>query len=107
MVSVGRKWNSVITRHCFVYIMASARNGTLYTGVTANLSARIWNHKNGTTEGFTRKYGVHTLVYIEQHDDINSAIKREKAIKAWKRKWKLRLIEKHNPDWRDLYEDLV
>ncbi len=90
-----------------VYIMASKRNGTLYTGVTSNLPARAWEHKNSATEGFTDKYSVHLLVYFEVHEDMNSAIEREKQIKQWKRQWKLELIEKDNPEWKDLYEDIV
>jgi putative endonuclease len=90
-----------------VYILASRRNGTLYTGVTTNLIKRVWEHKNDIIEGFTKKYGVHLLVYYELHDDIKSAITREKQIKKWNRAWKLELIEKQNPDWRDLWEELV
>ncbi len=90
-----------------VYILASHRNGTLYTGVTSNLPARVWQHKNGVVEGFTKKYGVHTLVYYEVHEDMRSAINREKHIKKWQRAWKLALIEKQNPTWRDLYDALV
>ena len=90
-----------------VYILASKRNGTLYTGVTSNLPQRIWQHKNNVVEGFTSKYKVHMLVYYEQHYDAVSAISREKQIKWWKRKWKLALIEKENPYWNDLYEDIL
>ena len=88
-----------MTKHPVVYIMASKRNGTLYTGVTGNLAARVDQHKHDNTEGFTKKYGVHTLVYIEQHEDMQSAIEREKQIKKWHRQWKLELIESQNPDW--------
>ena len=90
-----------------VYILASHRNGTLYTGVTSNLPARVWQYKNDVVEGLTKKYGVHTLVYYEVHEDMLSAINREKHIKKWKRAWKLALIEKQNPTWRDLYDTLV
>ena len=90
-----------------VYILANRRNGALYTGVTSNLPARVWQHRNDVTEGFTKKYGVHTLVYFELHDEMASAISREKQIKNWQRKWKAKLIEKQNPTWRDLYDDLV
>ena len=90
-----------------VYILASHRNGTLYTGVTSNLPARVWQHKNDMVEGFTKKYGVHTLVYYEVHEDMQLAINREKQIKKWKRSWKLALIEKQNPTWRDLSDALV
>ena len=87
--------------------MASKRNGTLYTGVTGNLAARVDQHKHDNAEGFTKKYGVHTLVYVEQHEDMQSAIEREKQIKKWHRQWKLELIESQNPDWRDLSEDMI
>ena len=80
-----------------VYIMASQRNGTLYTGVTANLLQRIWQHREDVVEGFTRRYGVKMLVWYEQHESMSGAIAREKAIKKWSRVWKLRLIEERNP----------
>ena len=89
-----------------VYILASKRNGTLYTGVTSDLPKRISEHKNDVAEGFTKRYGVHTLVYVEYLADIRAAIAREKQIKKWNRAWKVELIEKDNPEWRDLYEDL-
>lgn len=88
-------------------MMASKRNGTLYIGVTSNLIKRVYEHKNDLTYGFTKKYKVHLLVYFEQIEDINTAIKREKQLKKWKRTWKIELIEKENPKWRDLYEDLL
>ena len=91
----------------FVYILASRRNGTLYIGVTANLAERVWQHRSGLADGFTKKYGVHTLVWHEAHATMESAIAREKALKRWKRAWKLELIEKSNPTWRDLYHDVV
>ncbi|WP_424948184.1 GIY-YIG nuclease family protein [Candidatus Spongiihabitans sp.] len=91
----------------YVYIMSSKRNGTLYIGVTSNLPARVWSHKNDMSESFTKKYKAHTLVCFEEHGEMLSAIEREKQIKAWKRKWKLAIIEKHNPRWNDLYEDIV
>ena len=94
------------TKQPTVYILASHRNGTLYTGVTSNLVARVWRHKNDVVAGFTKKYGVHTLVYYERHDDMMTAINREKQIKKWKRAWKLALIEKQNPTWRDLSDAL-
>ncbi len=90
----------------FVYILASRRNGTLYTGVTSDLVRRVWEHKQDKVEGFTKRYGVHRLVYVEAHDDIQDAIVREKRIKKWNRQWKLELIEKDNPNWRDLYDEL-
>ncbi len=90
-----------------VYIMASKRHGTLYTGVTSDLAARVWQHKNNIAEGFTEKYSVHTLVYYEQYEDMPSAIGREKQLKRWSRRWKLALVEKDNPEWNDLYEEIV
>ncbi|MEA3413802.1 MAG: GIY-YIG nuclease family protein [Pseudomonadota bacterium] len=90
-----------------VYILASKRNGTLYTGVTSNLPRRIHEHKNGLVDGFTKKYQIHRLVYYEQCEDMTSAITREKQIKKWNRSWKLRLIEKRNPEWKDLFEGLL
>jgi putative endonuclease len=90
-----------------VYLLASIRNGTLYTGVTSNLMKRIWEHKNNLVEGFTKKYDVHTLVWYEVHETMESAIRREKAIKNWKRAWKVKVIEELNPEWRDLYPDLL
>jgi len=83
--------------------MASHRNGTLYTDVTSDLIKRTWQHKNVNSTSFTAKYGVSLLVYYEVHSDILEAIKREKNIKAWKRAWKIRLIEENNPNWKDLY----
>ena len=90
----------------FVYILASRRNGTLYTGVTSDLVKRVFEHKSKSVAGFTKKYNVATLVYFEAHDTAETAIQREKQIKEWKREWKLKLIEKSNPDWRDLYTDI-
>jgi putative endonuclease len=90
-----------------VYLLASRRNGTLYVGVTSNLMKPVWEHKNHVVEGFTKKYGVDRLVWCEVHATMESAIQREKAIKEWKRAWKLELIEKANPEWADLYEGLV
>ena len=90
-----------------VYILASQRNGTLYIGVTSDLIKRVWEHKQNFVEGFTRQYSVHDLVWYEQHEDMLTAIAREKMLKEWKRAWKLELIEKMNPEWKDLYEDLV
>ncbi|MCP4687900.1 MAG: GIY-YIG nuclease family protein [Desulfobacterales bacterium] len=90
-----------------VYILASKRNGTLYTGVTSNLIKRIWQHKNNMVEGFTKQYHVHQLVWYEVHENMESAITREKRIKEWKRKWKLDLIESMNPGWKDLYQSIV
>ena len=90
-----------------VYILASKKNGTLYAGVTSDLVKRIWQHKNNLVDGFTKDYQVHLLVWYEAHETMESAIKREKNIKAWKRLWKLRLIEEANPDWNDLFDQIV
>lgn len=90
-----------------VYILASQRNGTLYIGVTSNLIKRIWEHRNNAVEGFTKNYGVHTLVYYEQHAAMEAAIIREKQLKQWNRAWKLRLIEERNPEWRDLWPEII
>ncbi len=91
----------------FVYIMASKKNGTLYIGMTSNLIRRVYEHKNDMHDGFTKKYGVHMLVYYEHTTDVNGAIAREKLMKKWKRQWKINLIEKENFDWDDLYEGLL
>ena len=90
-----------------VYILASRRNGTLYTGVTSNLIGRIWQHRNDLVEGFSQRYGVHNLVWFEPHENMEAAIVREKAIKRWRRAWKIDLIEAGNPMWRDLYPDII
>ncbi len=90
-----------------VYIVASKRNGTLYLGVTSDLLRRILEHREGSFPGFATKYGCRILVWYEQHFDMRDAIKRETQIKGWLRKWKLELIEKGNPQWRDLYEDFL
>jgi len=87
----------------YVYILASKRNETLYIGVTGNLIKRVYEHKKGIIESFTKKYTIHNLVYYEKYGDVRNAIKREKQIKKWNRKWKLNLIEKENPNWDDLY----
>ncbi|RZD14085.1 MAG: GIY-YIG nuclease family protein [Candidatus Acidulodesulfobacterium ferriphilum] len=90
----------------YVYILSSKRNGTLYTGVTSDIIKRVYEHKQNVVEGFTKKYNIHVLVWYEIHDSAESAINREKQIKKWKRTWKLRLIEKDNPEWIDLYESI-
>jgi putative endonuclease len=90
-----------------VYMLASRRNGTLYTGVTSDLVKRIWEHKNNFIEGFTQRYGVHLLVWYELHASMEAAIQREKRLKGWKRAWKLELIESTNPGWQDLYPTIV
>ena len=91
----------------YVYLLASKRNGMLYTGITNSLVRRVYQHKNEEMDGFTSKYHVHRLVYYKRFDDVKSAIRCEKRLKKWNRKWKLDLIEKHNPDWKDLYDKLV
>ena len=90
-----------------VYIMASKRNGTLYIGTTSNLVQRVWKHKNDIAAGFTKRYRVHTLVWYEGHATMLNAITREKQLKEWKQVWKLDLIERINPSWRDLYADVI
>ena len=90
----------------YVYIMASKRNGTLYTGVTTGLEGRAWEHREGLIPGFTAKYGCKMLVWYEEYFDVRDAIGREKNIKHWRREWKLALIEEMNPNWDDLYETL-
>lgn len=91
----------------FVYILASQRNGTLYTGVTRDVLRRSYEHKADIIEGFTKTYGVHNLVWYELHEDIAAAIAREKQIKGWNRAWKIKLIEKENSGWNDLYEQIM
>ncbi len=91
----------------YVYILASQKNGTLYIGVTNDLVKRAYEHKNNFVDGFTKKYKVHALVHYEQFTDVYDAIVREKQLKKWRRAWKLGLIEKHNPDWNDLYYEIV
>jgi putative endonuclease len=91
----------------YVYILASKRNGTLYIGVTSDLIKRVWEHKNKLVEGFTEKYGIDKLVYYEQFRNAEYAIRREKRLKKYHRKWKIDLIEKINPNWMDLYEDFI
>ena len=90
-----------------VYILSNKRNGTLYTGVTSDLIKRIWQHRNEHVDGFSKKYSTHLLVYYEMHGDMISAITREKQIKAWKREWKINVIEEFNPYWRDLYPEII
>jgi len=86
-------------------MMASKKNGTIYIGMTNDLIKRIYAHKNDLVEGFTKKYGVHQLVYYEQTEEVKSAIQREKQLKKWNRSWKIELIEKMNPEWKDLYDE--
>ena len=91
----------------YVYILASRRNGTLYVGVTNDLVRRTYEHKSDLVDGFAKRYGVHMLVYHESTGDVIAAIQREKQIKKWNRAWKIKLIERVNPDWKDLYNELV
>jgi putative endonuclease len=95
------------TKQPCVYILASKRNGTPYIGVTSNLVKRGWEHRTNAVDGFTKKYGVHILVYYEVHENMISAITREKQLKKWRRAWKLRLIEERNPEWRDLWQEII
>ncbi len=91
----------------YVYILSNQPRGTLYIGMTSDLIKRVWQHKEAFVDGFSAKYGLKTLVWFETHEDINEAIKREKQLKKWNRLWKIDLVEKLNPDWRDLYTDVV
>ena len=93
-------------KHPCVYILASKRNGTLYVGVTSDVLRRTWAHKSSAADGFTKKYRVHLLVHVEFHETMADAILREKHIKKWRRAWKLELIERGNPQWRDLYDEI-
>jgi len=94
-------------KYYYVYILASKPYGTLYTGVSSNIPSRTWQHKNDLVESFTKRYRVHRLVWYEQTKSIESAINRKKQIKKWRRRWKLDLIEKMNPDWKDLYDEII
>ena len=94
-------------RDYYVYIMASRPNGTLYIGVTNDLPRRVNEHRNNLIEGFTKRYNIHLLVHYEQTTDITAAIWREKCLKAWARDWKIKLIETNNPEWRDLYPEIL
>jgi putative endonuclease len=91
----------------FVYILASKTYGTLYIGMTNDLTRRVYEHKHDLAQGFTRKYQVHKLVYYEGYGDVREAIKREKQLKRWKRQWKINLIEESNPEWKDLYREIA
>jgi putative endonuclease len=90
-----------------VYILASRRNGTLYVGVTSDLARRVSEHRSGAVAGFVRDYGVHRLVFAEFHETMEGAIVREKRIKKWRRAWKLKMIDRHNPQWRDLSDEVI
>ncbi len=96
-----------MARQPCVYLLASRPYGTLYIGVTSDLVRRVWQHRQGVADGFTRQYGVHLLVWYEQHATMEAAIRREKALKEWRRAWKIRLIQEANPHWRDLYPDIL
>ncbi|MEE9209635.1 MAG: GIY-YIG nuclease family protein [Kiloniellales bacterium] len=91
----------------YIYLMASKRNGTLYVGVTNDLVRRVYEHRQGQADGFTKKYNVKILAYFEMHSDIRHALQREKNIKHWRRAWKIALIEKANPEWKDLYDTIT
>jgi len=95
------------SKQYYIYIMATKRDGMLYIGVTSDLIKRVYEHKNDMVDGFTHKYHIHSLVYFEITEDINSAISREKQLKKWNRAWKIALIKKNNPEWLDLYYDLL
>ncbi|MEM7207503.1 MAG: GIY-YIG nuclease family protein [Pseudomonadota bacterium] len=90
-----------------VYMLASKNNGTIYIGVTSDLLKRVWQHKNKQASRFTKRYSVEILVYYELHEDIGAAITREKQLKKWKRRWKMNLIQKYNPDWKDLWPEIL
>lgn len=90
----------------YVYILAKAPNSTFYVGVTSDLAKRVWEHKHEVADGFTKKYGIKTLVYYEVYEDINEAIRREKRLKKWNRSWKIKVIEEMNPEWSDLYDGI-
>jgi putative endonuclease len=95
------------TKQYCVYILASKKEGMLYIGVTSNLVKRVYEYKSDLVEGFTKQYHIHNLVYYEVTEDVTSAITREKQLKKWNREWKIALIEKQNPEWRDMYVDIV
>ncbi len=91
----------------YIYIMSNKPKGTLYIGVTNNLVRRVFEHREGLIKGFTKRYNLKYLVYFETTNEVNTAIQREKNLKTWFRKWKIELIEKFNPNWRDLYEEIT
>ena len=96
-----------MNQYYYVYILASKKNGTLYIGVTSDLPRRVFEHKNNSLEGFTKKYKIHNLVWYEQHETILGAITREKQLKKYKREWKINLIDRSNPEWKDLYSCIL
>jgi len=105
----SQRYDGAMARFEFVatYMMSNARNGTLYLGVTSNLIQRAHQHREGLIEGFSQRYGCKLLVWFEQYVELSAAIAREKELKKWRRAWKLQLIERANPQWRDLYEDFI
>lgn len=98
--------NHMNNKQYYVYILAKAPNSTFYVGVTSDLAKRVWEHKHEVADGFTKKYGIKTLVYYEVYEDINEAIRREKRLKKWNRSWKIKVIEEMNPEWSDLYDGI-
>lgn len=107
---VGRSleiWYNLSMKQAVVYILASAKNGTLYIGVTSDLPKRIYEHKNHIVDGFTKRYNINILVWYELHENMIEAIAKEKQLKKWKRDWKLRIIEESNPNWNDLYNEII
>ena len=96
----------ILVKQPCVYILTNKRHGTLYIGVTSDLAKRIWEHKNGVVDGFTKTHGLHLLVYAEPHETMEGAIQREKQLKKWNRNWKINLIQSLNEDWHDLYSEL-
>jgi putative endonuclease len=108
---IGSRWGEWVRKRtmerAWVYIMTNRPNGTLYTGVTSNLPRRVWEHRKGWVDGFTKRYGLKRLVYAESYADISFAIQRERKMKHWPRTWKVRLILAANPDWDDLYDRLL
>jgi len=105
-VKTGIQTQRTMDKQPAVYILASKRYGTLYIGVTGDLVKRVWEHKNDLVEGFTKRYQVHDLVYYELHDDMVTAITREKQLKKWNRAWKIEMIEKQNREWKDLWPQI-
>jgi len=96
-----------LRKRFYVYMLASRRGGVLYVGVTSTIQRRVWEHREGLLAGFTKRYFVRRLVWFEEHPDAQSAIRKEKQLKRWRRSWKIALVERENPDWIDLYEDVA
>jgi putative endonuclease len=105
-ISPKEQIGKMIMKKYYIYILTSKKNGTIYTGFTRTLKKRVYEHRIGINEGFTKKYGIKSLVYFEEHSLVDTAIVREKRIKNWRRSWKVRLIESMNPDWKDLYDEI-